>query len=198
VEWTGWLPSTPGRATAGQQHEHGGPAPSASREGRLKCSSVAPLYTGAGSILQVPGRQPSRSRAGRARAGARMRQWRAWRIWSPFPVPIASRRPPAPVPDDRVESVECVVAVVPDSWPGASPSSVGSIPSIEVVTHCALWRLLSRPRRDATRDLGRYTTRVIGACFCSWPYVLVNAAEVLARGELPERSGPVSSLRRSR
>jgi len=90
-------------------------------------------------------------------------------------------------------SVECVVALVAGFVAGSvALVGFGFDSAIEVVSSiAALWRLL-RDHDETRRETSeRYTTRVIGACFLLLAgYVLVNAAEVLARGELPERSVP--------
>ena len=88
-------------------------------------------------------------------------------------------------------SVECIVALIAGFLAGSvALVGFGFDSAIEVISSlAALWRLRrdhDEGRREASE---RYTTRVIGACFLLLAgYVLVNAAEVLVRGELPDRS----------
>ncbi len=90
-------------------------------------------------------------------------------------------------------SIECVVALIAGFLAGSvALVGFGFDSAIEVISSlAALWRLLrdgDEARREASE---RYTSRIIGACFLLLAgYVLVNAAEVFARGELPERSIP--------
>jgi len=90
-------------------------------------------------------------------------------------------------------SIECVVALIAGFLAGSvALVGFGFDSAIEVISSlAALWRLL-RDGDEAGREASeRYTSRIIGACFLLLAgYVLVNAAEVFARGELPERSIP--------
>src|SRR2546428_1652837 len=90
-------------------------------------------------------------------------------------------------------SIECVVSLIAGFLAGSvALVGFGFDSAIEVTSSlAALWRLLrddDEARREASE---RYTARIIGACFLLLAgYVLVNAAGVFSRGELPQRSIP--------
>jgi divalent metal cation (Fe/Co/Zn/Cd) transporter len=90
-------------------------------------------------------------------------------------------------------SVECMVALIAGFLAGSiALVGFGFDSAIEVTSSLgALWRL-GRDDDEAQREASeRSTARIIGACFLLLAgYVLVNAAEVLRRHELPERSMP--------
>jgi divalent metal cation (Fe/Co/Zn/Cd) transporter len=90
-------------------------------------------------------------------------------------------------------SVECVVALIAGFVAGSvALGGFGFDSAIEVISSlAALWRL-HRDEDEARRETSeRHTARVIGACFLLLAgYVLFNAVEVFARGQLPERSIP--------
>jgi divalent metal cation (Fe/Co/Zn/Cd) transporter len=88
-------------------------------------------------------------------------------------------------------SVECVVALIAGFLAGSvALVGFGFDSAIEVISSlAALWRLHLDDDEARRVTSERHTARIIGACFLFLAgYVLVNAAQVFARGELPERS----------
>lgn len=90
-------------------------------------------------------------------------------------------------------SVECVVALVAGFLAGSvALVGFGFDSAIEVISSLAALGRLHRDDDEARREASeRQTARIIGVCFLLLAgYVLFNAAEVFARGQLPERSIP--------
>ena len=155
---------------------------------------MAPLYTGAGPVLQLSAEAASGSP--RRPSSAPCTHETMVSVDDLVSLP----RTESVTAGRRLQyltiawnSIECVVALLAGFLAGSvALVGFGFDSAIEVISSLAtLWRLF-RDHDEARREASeRHTSRIIGACFLLLAgYVLVNAAEVFARGELPQRSIP--------